>query len=233
MRARDFTKNNVAYNSQLNPAAWDNNTLVEEVRDRLLEIAERFVSYLEIPNFKVEDVVLTGSMANYNWTKFSDFDVHVVTNYSDLQCDDIAEAFYRAKKQIWNDGHDITIYGYDVELYVEDVAQPPVSEGVYSLLNNKWLKTPDFKVPSIDRASVNAKVLDLRSQIDHAIVAADDPEDIKRISEKIRKMRRAGLDAGGEFSTENLAFKILRNMKYMDKLSKAYRQQQDDDLSLK
>jgi hypothetical protein len=46
-------------------------------------------------------------------------------------------------------------------------------------------------------------------------------------------MRRAGLDAGGEFSTENLAFKILRNMKYMDKLSKAYRQQQDDDLSLK
>jgi hypothetical protein len=113
------------------------------------------------------------------------------------------------------------------------VAQPPVSEGVYSLLNNKWLKTPDFKVPSIDRASVNAKVLDLRSQIDHAIVAADDPEDIKRISEKIRKMRRAGLDAGGEFSTENLAFKILRNMKYMDKLSKAYRQQQDDDLSLK
>jgi hypothetical protein len=85
MRARDFTKNNVAYNSQLNPAAWDDNTLIEEVRNRLLEIAERFVSYLEIPNFKVEDVVLTGSMANYNWTKFSDFDVHVVTNYSDLQ----------------------------------------------------------------------------------------------------------------------------------------------------
>lgn len=233
MRARDFTKNNIAYNRTLNPAAWNDNVLIEEVRDRLLAIAEYFVNYLDIPNFTVEDVVLTGSMANYNWTKFSDFDVHVVTNYSDLECDDIAEAFYRAKKQIWNDGHDITIYGYDVELYVEDVAEPPVSEGVYSLLDNRWLKTPDYRVPAIDRASVNAKVLDLKSQIDHAVAAADDPEDIKRISDKIRKMRRAGLDANGEFSTENLAFKILRNMKYMDKLSKAYRQQQDDNLSLK
>lgn len=233
MRARDFTKNNIAYNRTLNPAAWNDNVLIDEVRDRLLAIAEQFVNYLDISNFTVEDVVLTGSMANYNWTKFSDFDVHVVTNYSDLECDDIAEAFYRAKKQIWNDGHDITIYGYDVELYVEDVAEPPVSEGVYSLLDNRWLKTPDYRVPAIDRASVNAKVLDLKSQIDHAVAAADDPEDIKRITDKIRKMRRAGLDANGEFSTENLAFKILRNMKYMDKLSKAYRQQQDDDLSLK
>jgi hypothetical protein len=46
-------------------------------------------------------------------------------------------------------------------------------------------------------------------------------------------MRRAGLDSGGEFSVENLAFKVLRNMKYLDKLSKAYHQQQDDQLSLK
>ena len=233
MRAKDFVKNNVAYHQELNPVAWDNNAMVPEVRERLLEIAERFVHYLEIPNFKVEDVVLTGSMANYNWTKFSDFDIHVVTNYSDLQCDDLAEAFYRAKKKIWNDEHDITIYGYDTELYVEDVRQPPVSEGVFSLLNDQWLSTPKYKQPTIDSPAVNAKVADLKKQIESAITTADDPMDLKRLSEKIRKMRQAGLDQGGEFSVENLAFKVLRNMKYLDKLSKAFHQQQDDQLSLK
>lgn len=233
MRAKDFVRNNVAYHKELNPVAWEGNRMIPEVRERLLEIAERFVSYLEIPNFTVEDVVLTGSNANYNWTKFSDFDVHVVTNYSDLQCDDLAEAFYRAKKKIWNDEHDITIYGYDTELYVEDVRRPPVSEGVYSLLNDRWLSTPEYKQPTIDSPAVNAKVADLKKQIESAITTADDPMDLKRLSEKIRKMRQAGLDKGGEFSVENLAFKVLRNMKYLDKLSKAFHQQQDDELSLK
>ena len=233
MRAKDFVRNNVAYHKELNPVAWESGKMIPEVRERLLEIANRFVSYLEIPNFTVEDIVLTGSNANYNWTKFSDFDIHVVTNYSDLQCDDLAEAFYRAKKKIWNDEHDITIYGYDTELYVEDVKQPPVSEGVYSLLHDRWLSTPEYNQPTIDSPAVHAKVADLKKQIESAITTANDPMDLKRLSEKIRKMRQAGLDAGGEFSVENLAFKVLRNMKYLDKLSKAFHQQQDDQLSLK
>jgi N-acetylglutamate synthase-like GNAT family acetyltransferase len=231
--AKNYVRTNVAYHDELNPVAWDNNQLNEEVKDRLLEIAERFVNYLELPDFEVLDIVLTGSMANYNWTKFSDFDIHVVTNYSDLQCDDLAEAFYRAKKKIWNDEHDITIYGYDTELYVEDSKQPPVSEGVYSILNNKWLSTPGYNPPTIDSPAVNAKVTDLKKQIDVAISSANDPMDLKRLSEKIRKMRQSGLAEGGEFSVENLAFKVLRNMKYLDKISRAFYQQQDDQLSLK
>ena len=230
---KDVVKNNVAYHNELNPAAWDGDHLNLEVKDRLLEIAERFVSYLEIPDFKVLDIVLTGSMSNYNWTKFSDFDLHVITNYSDLKCDNIVAEFYHAKKKIWNDDHDITIYGYDTELYVEDSEKPPVSEGVYSILNDEWVKTPTYSPPSINNNAVNAKVRDLINQIDTAISTADDPADIKRISDKLAKMRRAGLDEAGEFSTENLAFKILRNMKYIDRLHKAYHQQQDDELSLK
>ena len=172
-------------------------------------------------------------MANYNWTKFSDFDLHVITNYSDLKCDNIAAEFYYAKKKIWNDDHDITIYGYDTELYVEDSKNPPVSEGVYSILNDKWIKNPAYSPPSINNKAVNAKVRDLINQIDTAINTADDPSDIKRISDKLGKMRRAGLADSGEFSTENLAFKILRNMKYIDRIHKAYNQKQDDQLNLK
>ena len=169
---------------------------------------------------------------SYNYTKFSDFDLHVVTEYSDLQCDDLAEAFYTAKKKIWNDNHDITIYGHETELYVEDINEPPVSAGTYSLLKGEWLKQPSYDPPSIDNSAVNHKVRDLITQIDHTINSADDPQDIKRVIDKIRKMRQSGLAAGGEFSTENLAFKILRNQGYLDRLSKTLHQQQDRELSL-
>ncbi len=232
MRARDYVKNNVAYHDNLNPAAWQGSEMRMEVRYKCLKIAQTFVSYLDIPNFRVLDIVLTGSMANYNWTKFSDFDIHVVTEYADLQCDDIAEAFYRAKKQIWNDNHDIMIRGHEAELYVEDVNEPPVSGGMYSLLDGKWLKEPDYTPPNIDDRAVNQKVKNLIQEIDRAIANANDPEDIKRVTDKIRKMRRSGLDQYGEFGVENLTFKVLRNLGYLDKLSKAYHREQDADLSL-
>ncbi len=103
MRAGDFVAGNVAYNEQLSPLAWEGNELRLPVRVALLKAAKFFTDYLDIPNFRVIDVVLTGSMANYNYTKYSDFDLHVITRYSDLECDDLAEAFYRAKKSIWND----------------------------------------------------------------------------------------------------------------------------------
>jgi predicted nucleotidyltransferase len=232
MRARDFVKRNVAYHDKLNPVAWSSNQLRPEVRERLLEIAQVFEQYLEIPGFKVHDIVLTGSMANYNYTKFSDFDLHVVTDYRDLQCDDLAEALYRAKKEIWNHQHDITIHGHEVELYIEDTAQPPVSAGMYSLLQDKWIKEPSYDPPTVDDGAVNAKVADLIKQITSAIETADDPQDLKRIKDKLRKMRRSGLDTEGEFGVENLAFKILRNQGFLDRLNDAYLNQQDQALSL-
>jgi hypothetical protein len=232
MRASDFVRATAQYNEELCPIAWANNTLRTEVRTRLLDIAKIFVDYLDVPDFEIIDIVLTGSMANYNWTQFSDFDIHVITRYSDLQCDDLAEAFYRAKKHIWNSEHDITIRGHEAELYVEDVDHPPVSGGVYSLLEDQWVKQPKYNTPDIDDSAVVAKVEDLVVQIDHAISDADDPADIKRITDKLRRMRRAGLDQHGEYGVENLAFKTLRNMGLIKRLHDAYISQQDQALSL-
>ena len=232
MRVDDFVAGNVDYHNELSPAAWDGDELRTDVRVHLLRAAKFFTAYLEIPGFRVYDVVLTGSMANYNYTKFSDFDLHVVTRYSDLECDDLAEAFYRAKKSIWNDAHDITIRGHEVELYVEDVDNPPVSSGMYSLLSGTWIKEPEYVKPTVDNTAINAKVRDLIKQIDVAVEQADDPEDIKRITDKLRKMRRSGLDTAGEFGVENLTFKILRNLGYLDALNKAFHNEQDQDLSL-
>jgi hypothetical protein len=45
-------------------------------------------------------------------------------------------------------------------------------------------------------------------------------------------MRRTGLDTTGEFGVENLTFKVLRNIGYLDKLDQEYRRQQDQDISI-
>ena len=232
MKARDFVNDTVAYHETLCPIAWQGTDMRPEVRAKLLQIAEIFIGYLEVPDFQVLDIVLTGSMANYNWTRFSDFDIHVVTRYNDLDADEIAEAFYQAKKKIWNDSHDITIRGHEAELYVEDINEPPVAQGMFSLKDNKWLSQPEFEPPRLNTGAVYHKVKSLVREIKTALKTADDPEDIKRLTDKIRRMRRAGLDEAGEFSVENLAFKVLRNLGYIERLQNEYLRQQDHMLSL-
>ena len=39
------------------------------------------------------------------------------------------------------------------------------------------------------------------------------------LKEKIRNMRKSGLETGGAFSVENLAFKVLRRNGYLKKLN--------------
>jgi predicted nucleotidyltransferase len=228
-----YVTGNIQYHNKLNPVAWHNNELDPKIQAQLLKTALFFTRSLDINNFQVIDVVLTGSMANYNYTQFSDFDVHVVTNYQDLQCDDLAAKFYAAKKKIWNTEHDITIHGHEVEMYVEDSASPAISGAVYSLLKGAWVKEPHAQDPAIDDAAVNAKTRDLIKQIDVVLSGADDPEDVIRIVHKLKQMRQSGLDRHGEFGVENLSFKILRNLGYIQRLHEAYLRQQDQQLSIR
>jgi len=230
MRARDLTKGNIVYHNELNPAVWEGDELRVDVRYKLLEIAKRFIEYLEVPNFKLKDVILRGSLVNYNYTAYSDFDLHIVTDFSALDCD-ITEAFYMAKKRIWNDEHDIIIKGHEVELYVEDVDAVNVSAGTYSVLNGKWLRVPKYDPPEVDERAVNIKARDLMTQITRAIKSGS-VEDITRLQDKIKTLRQGGLDRAGEFSTENLAFKIIRNKGYLDKLYKNKNQKFDQELSI-
>jgi len=230
MRARDLTKGSIAYHDTLNQDVWKGHELRIDIRYKLLEIAKRFIEYLEVPNFKLVDVILRGSLVNYNYTQYSDFDLHIVTDFTTLDCD-ITEAFYMAKKKIWNDEHDITIKGHEVELYVEDRNEENVSAGTYSVLDARWLRTPKYQQPDIDDRAVSAKARDIMTQINRAVKQGS-IEDITRLQDKIRLMRQAGLDRGGEFSTENLAYKIIRNKKFLDKLYKTKNSKVDQELSL-
>ena len=214
----NYSQENVQYHQVLNPAAWSGWRMRPEVRERLIDIAQLFVDYLEMPEFDIDDVRLTGSMCNFNWTKFSDFDLHIVTDYKKLSCDDLAEALYHAKKTIWNDRHDITINGHDVELYIEDSSKPPHSAGMFSIIDNRWLVKPDLLNPQYDHDAVNVKVKNMIDIMHKTIRQADNVSDYDRAIKKIYAMRQSGLESGGEFSTENLAFKVLRNLGWIERL---------------
>lgn len=236
MNSTEFTSDpigrGVKYSDTLHPRVWKDGKINSKVRERLLKIANYFIDNLDIPNFRVQDIVLTGSMANYNYTEFSDFDLHVITDYKNLQCDDVAEELYKAKKTVWNNKHNIKIFGHEVELYIEDVANPPISGAVYSILNDQWVRQPSYDKPEFDRNAVKSKVLDLIKRIEKVIDPNEDSESINKIIQKIGKMRKAGLQKNGEFGAENLAFKILRNQGVLDSLHKEYLRRFDKEASM-
>lgn len=233
MRANDLVKTNIAYHDTLEPSVWsESGQLSLPVRYRLLEIAKAFLEYLDVPNFKLIDIVLRGSITNYNYTAYSDFDLHLITDFESLDCDSLARKFYDAKKKLWNDAHDIRIKGYDVELYVEDIDDINKSLAAYSVLDNHWITEPVHSEPSIDRAQIERKAQSLIYDIEQAI-QDNDPRELQKLKEKIANMRKSGLEAGGEYSTENLVFKILRNQGLIASLMTNLNRAQDSRLSLR
>jgi len=232
MNVSRFIDKNIQFHDTLNPEVWNGTELDHEVRYHLLQIAEKFIESLEIEDFPLMDIQLTGSMASYNYTPYSDFDVHVVYDHDDLGFDDkLVEQLFQAKKAIWNDHYPITIHGYSVELYAESSKHPPVSNGTFSIIDNVWLTEPVKEKPTIDNHAVAAKTRDLMGSID-TVVSHDDIDGADSLRQKIIKMRKSGIAEAGMYGAENLAFKILRNQGFLAKLSKFIKNKTTQDLSL-
>ena len=207
--------------------------LSPEIRESLLKIANEFYIFLGI-EVVVEDITFTGSLANYNYTKFSDIDLHLLVDYREIDGNiDLVRDFLSAKKTVWNDKHNIFVKGYEVELYAQDVNEPHHSTGVYSILKNEWIKKPKIGKPDIDLIAIKEKVKSLMKRIDRAIDSPNRREKLEQIKEKIRTMRQAGLERAGEFSIENLSFKVLRRNGYLEKLYDISLKDYDTSLSLK
>ena len=227
----------LAYNKTLNPDLWDsNNELHADVKAALGKIANKFSEFVDIKQLKIVDYIITGSNCAFNYTSQSDIDLHVLIDGSALGDNPLTAPFLLAKKSLWNSGHDITVKGYTVELYAEDVNNEEdklVATGVYSLLHDKWIKRPKHINIQIDDAAVRSKAEDIMAQIDSIIDSkSTDVSDIERLWNHIRKMRKAGLEKGGEFDVSNLAFKAVRNNDYFNKLKDYEHRQEDADLTL-
>jgi hypothetical protein len=217
----------------LNPEVWEQGKLKKDIRKALLRIANEFYISLEI-NVPVDDITFTGSLANFNYTKFSDIDLHLLIDYSKVDENyELVKNYMMAKKSTWNDGHDIRVKGYEVELYPQESSEPHHSTGVYSVLRNTWLTKPKMIDPKVDIHCVKHKAESMMYEIDNVLKSPNRLEKIKALKEKIRNMRQAGLERSGEFSVENLAFKVLRRNGYLKKLYDTARKDYDSSLSLK
>ena len=221
----------VKFNKTLNPRLWQKEQMRPEVRDKLLEIAADFKEFLGLSDLEVKDITVSGSNAGYTYTPYSDIDLHLVVDIPKADSDDVYRELFDAKKYQYNDLHNIKIGGYDVELYVENANKPPVSQGVFSVMNNDWINIPRYRKSTVDDDAVRSKYEDFKHRIDDA-VKSNDMERIDSLARKIKTYRQAGLDAHGELGPENLAYKMLRTQGFIKKLYNARAAARDAELSL-
>ena len=224
---------------ELQPKLWkDSEHLYPGVRGALEEIVEEFLENLGL-DIDVADIIVTGSIANYNWSQFSDIDVHILVDFSEINEDkELVKRFFDAVRSNWNKLHDIHVKGHEVELYVQDVNEPHVSTGVYSLPDQNWLVVPKKVEPQIDKATSLKKMKSLAREIDKLSKVYDNSQYeeafklAERIKRKIKRMRRSGLERTGIYSPENLAFKMLRRSGDIEQLFAIYTQAYDQIHSL-
>ena len=220
----------VKFNDRLNPRLWDSTEhLRPEVHTQLMRIAEDFREFLGVPDLDLVDITISGSNAAYTYTPNSDIDLHLVVRMPE---DPVYCELFDAKKFQYNEQHDITIGGADVELYVQDADQPHVSQGVYSLINNDWIQVPRRTKSVVDDTSTRNKFETVGRQIERAIKSGS-LKRMTRLGEKIKKMRQTGLEQHGEFGPENLAFKMLRKQGLIKQLYDARNAAKDKEFSLK
>lgn len=226
-RELDESEEFVTVNRELNPKIWQDGRLDGRVRIKLLEIAKAFVDFVGI-DLDVEDYTITGSNANYTWTAYSDLDLHVIITGA---ATDEQRELFTAKKALWAEQHTITIRGLPVECYVQGSEETHHSTGVYSIVNNKWLVEPKKTKPEIDDQAVEAKKDSVLAAIEHALLSKD-LNKLRTVKDRITNMRKAGLERAGEWSIENLVFKILRNLGLIDQVTEKIRELEDQELSL-
>ena len=221
----------IEYHKTLNPKLWINNKLIPEVKNKLIEIYQTFINKLkenEIP-IEVIDVLLLGSNASYNYTDNSDIDLHIVTDFENLGLNNtLAQIFYNNEKSKFNDDYDISIKGLPVEVYIEDINAGTKSNGVYSLLQDKWLKFPEYNPPKNIDYSFLLNVY--QNKVNNALQG--NSEQIKKIINEIKMLRKLSLMDGGEYSKGNLVFKELRNNGSIDNLYNKLHELTSKELSL-
>jgi putative chitinase len=221
----------VKFHNRLNPKIWGRDEhLLPEVREKLLAIADNFREFLGVGDLDVKDITISGSNAAYNYTPYSDIDLHLVVAFP--ASDEIYQELFNAKKYQYNDEHNLAIGGVPVELYVQNADEPPVSQGEYSVTRNEWIQVPRRKRAQVDDTCVRAKVEDLDARI-HSAIQSGNADSMGRLWDKIKAMRKSGLDEHGEFGCENIVFKILRNKGCIKELRSARTAAQDRELSLK
>lgn len=236
----EYNKNDVDMSSfekqdTLNKKFWDSDDkLNSRVRLKLLDIADDFIETLGISWVKPFDIILTGSLCNYNWSTYSDVDLHIVINFNEIsEKKDFVQEYFNAKKIEWNESHDdLNIFGYKVELYVEDVHNDSIRGGVYSLEKDVWISKPlDKNMPSLNDSKedkikfiaslVLTKIEEIESEFNGPlddIILRKLENKTQQVIDLLKEIRTKSLKTKGEMSAGNIIYKICRRTGYLEKI---------------
>lgn len=223
----------------LNPSIWrEDGTILPEVEAHVKMIMNDFIGFLKINKDAIIDTYITGSNANYLYSRLSDLDCHLMVRFDPDEKNDTGQTqqdVFNVYRNLYNSSHKLSIHGVPIEVYVAPITEHPTSDaGVYALNARKWINKPVHGAPvKYDKKTIEAKVAPLRTAI-KGLLGGDsaNPEDIKELKSKIWKMRSTGLQAGGETDVSNLAFKALRNTGWLQKLLDLETRVADKGLSL-
>jgi len=205
------------YNSVLNPELWQSDVLKPSVLDKMLKVANEFYKSVEL-NVPIEDIYFLGSTAGYNWTPNSDIDLHILVDFSKIDPNkELVKKYVDGLKNTWNQEHDIHIGDHQVEVYIQDINDVNRSQAVYSIINNEWVKKPEYQGIQVDKETIKKKYNQYVDMINTAINQGD-IDLMKTVIKRLYDMREAGLSNDGEYSVENLVFKLLRSTGYISKL---------------
>lgn len=214
---------------ELNPAIWDNGMLKPEIKEKILALVEEFQSTLDVP-LHVLDIEIVGSNASYNYTDKSDVDVHIITNFDDYGYpQEFIQAAMNSFKANFNKAYDVDYKGFNVELYVENVNSTPTTNGVYSVIQDKWIKEPQ-KLEAIE-VELEPTLTEYRQKID-SVLKNGSAEEINAIIDELYVMRRNSLLVDGETGAGNLIFKQIRNDGLLDGLKNKKVELRSNELSI-
>lgn len=221
------------YQSTLNPVIWQSDENIKpEISAKLLKIASDFYAEIKIKP-ALKDVLLLGSSANYNWTTTSDIDIHLVIDINELGVDQKeAQNYLNALKSKWNYEHDITIKGYNVEGYIQDVNHKTHATGIYSLMKGYWIVKPKKQKVIIDKEMVKSKYNDYVYKINRFTEEPTTVDKLNTLINDLYKMRQTGLDSSGEMSAENVVFKLLRSKGYIKRIRDLKKDVYDHSVSI-
>lgn len=221
----------IGRNTTLNPKIWDHDRLKPEVRGALLRMAEDFLEFVGVP-VEVLDIVITGGNVNYTYTKDSDIDLHIIADYSKIDCDREVAELFDSKRLLYKRDHDLSIFGIPVELYIEDHRTPGVTAGQFSVAQDRWIRKPSRVVPKYDQERL-AQALSYWHRILRYSTMTGDLQMIRRALKLLRAYRKQGLKTpAGEFSIPNLVYKSLRNDQILSAMMKLADRLHDQELNI-
>ena len=192
-----------------------------DVLKRIKSVFKKAIKDIDVPLRSIVDVILVGSIVSYHWSSYSDIDIHIVVDPSEISEDtELAMKWLDKERLLWNIQNSIEIEGYEAEIYFQSEDSENISNGVYSVLRNEWIKIPDKETFVLDKQSIEDKAMSYIYEIDNITEDEENqtPSKVKDLIRKIHKSRKEGLEEGGEFSEKNIVYKVLRRTGHIDKL---------------